>query len=871
MKQIITLFIFLSGILTIYAQTWDVTDFSQYPAEAKFTGTYPEQATDSGFPEFSWDRIPRWVAARSTIAFTDEQINSIANNYQLVMLEKANQQGFSTIDEGIINASTRLKAVNPNIKTLFYWNSQLGYTGYASDSMYLANAWDWTQHTTDEDGNEILFLHKGYIYWYNFEVEAMREWWLAEALKMARHPMIDGVFLDKCFGPNISLYDENDYPVDNYADMLIKLNDSVPEGKMIIGNTLRNERDNGSRALMEVLDGSYLERWKMFNRNYPSRQSEADAIAVSMQLMREALLKGKIITLQTSPESDDETMPTTYEEKQVYTQNNVYFPLAVFLIVAEENAYFSITTGVNAHPTASTEVWDASFIKEFGYKLGPPLSDPVKNGYEYSRSYENLDVWVNIETKETRFEWKELPPIPTVIVPSKNLALSGIATHSSPESPGEASRAIDGDTNGSYSAGSTSWTTSAANAWWQVELDDTYMIDEITIFGRTDECCKDRTKNFTVSVLDANDSVTYSESFESYPDPSVSFFANGVEGKTIKIQLNESGPIFLAEVQVYSPRDTLRLLVKDAITEQNLSDVEISFDDSSYFFDQAGEISFLMTTGVYTFTFTKQGYNTITQEINFAKDSTLIINMSEEPPFKCSFQVIDSKSKEILPNVLMHINGNDYTTDDEGVVAIELNRGTYECSLNKDGYISTNQSIVVSEDTSIILELIKETYNLKLQIKSAETLVNLQGAMVTVNDSVYEANNQGVVSLVLDYGEYIYTVYKEGYTAIKDSLVLNSDIDKIILLNSSISRMQESSVDEIEICSNPIDGNYIKVKSQLNRLIDYRIFSIAGELKASDKIDSGINTIDVSEYTPGIYFIKFEDDNNMIIKKIIIE
>ncbi len=80
--------------------------------------------------------------------------------------------------------------------------------------------------------------------------------------------------------------------------------------------------------------------------------------------------------------------------------------MAVFLIIAEENAYFSYTTGVNAL-SSSSDVWDTSFIDEFQYFLGEPLGNPKKNGYIYERSFENLDLWVNIETKETVFNWKD--------------------------------------------------------------------------------------------------------------------------------------------------------------------------------------------------------------------------------------------------------------------------------------------------------------------------------------------------------------------------------------------------------------------------------------------------------------------------------
>ena len=56
-------------------------------------------------------------------------------------------------------------------------------------------------------------------------------------------------------------------------------------------------------------------------------------------------------------------------------------------------------------------MWNTSFIDEFHYFLGEPLADLVKNGYIYERSFENLDLCVNSETKETNFNWKDKTPL----------------------------------------------------------------------------------------------------------------------------------------------------------------------------------------------------------------------------------------------------------------------------------------------------------------------------------------------------------------------------------------------------------------------------------------------------------------------------
>ena len=137
-------------------------------------------------------------------------------------------------------------------------------------------------------------------------------------------------------------------------------------------------------------------------------------------------------------------------------------------------------------------------------------------------------------------------------VPSGNLALTGAASQSSTAFNGVASRAIDGNTDGNYNDDSVTHTNSEANAWWEVDLGTTYPIGDINIFNRTNNCCVDRLTNFTVSVVSANGTTTFSQSFNSVPNPSITVNAGGALGTIVRVELNENNtPLSLAEVEVF--------------------------------------------------------------------------------------------------------------------------------------------------------------------------------------------------------------------------------------------------------------------------------------------------------------------------------
>jgi len=384
---------------------WEATDLSLHGTGPTYSDIYPAQATSRQalFPYFSWDTVPRWLAVRNHAAYTDQQIASIADHYQLVMLEKANEAGFDSVDEGIKDTAARLKQLNPDIKTLFYWNTQIHYTGYSSDDDYEDNKFAWSELLEDDE----LYLFKDLYYWYDESQQGLRDWWVNFPVEVASDDNIDGVFIDKMPKAAVDTLFENEEPVSDYVRMINQLSESLPEDKMLIGNNLRGERHNASRAFMALLDGSYLERWNYtLDYDFPS-QTKADAISLSMQLMREALAQGKMINFQTDPQTD-EAVPDSYEDKQDYMAKHVDFPLAIFLIIAEKNAFFSYQLGVNATPSAEN-IWDTSYIPEFNRPLGTPLGDPVKDGYIFTRSYEYVDVWVDVESQQAVLTWRDTP------------------------------------------------------------------------------------------------------------------------------------------------------------------------------------------------------------------------------------------------------------------------------------------------------------------------------------------------------------------------------------------------------------------------------------------------------------------------------
>ena len=144
----------------------------------------------------------------------------------------------------------------------------------------------------------------------------------------------------------------------------------------------------------------------------------------------------------------------------------------------------------------------------------------------------------------------EPEPQPNPTIGNENIAPEGTSSQSSTAHGGLASRAIDRNTNGNWGNASVTHTNNESQPWWEVDWSEDKVINEIRIYNRTN-CCLDRLTNFTVSVLDNNGGTVFSQSYSDAPDPLLSINVAGNIGRTVRVQLNGTNPLSLAEVEVY--------------------------------------------------------------------------------------------------------------------------------------------------------------------------------------------------------------------------------------------------------------------------------------------------------------------------------
>ena len=143
---------------------------------------------------------------------------------------------------------------------------------------------------------------------------------------------------------------------------------------------------------------------------------------------------------------------------------------------------------------------------------------------------------------------------------SSNLALGKNTSQSSTTFNGFSYRAVDGRTNGIYTAGTTTHTANELEPWWEVDLGGIYGISEIDIWNRTDVCCSHRLSNFYILVSDVP--FTSNVISDNLVDPNVKAFFQGtlagspstfpieVTGRYVRVQLQGLNVLSITEVEV---------------------------------------------------------------------------------------------------------------------------------------------------------------------------------------------------------------------------------------------------------------------------------------------------------------------------------
>ena len=138
------------------------------------------------------------------------------------------------------------------------------------------------------------------------------------------------------------------------------------------------------------------------------------------------------------------------------------------------------------------------------------------------------------------------------VLRAENIAWKKQATQSSTAYGGNANRALDGNTNSSYSQNSVTHTNFEKQAWWQVDLGRSEQVGLVRLFNRGDGELAKRLSNFDVILYDEKRQEVSKQFVKQLTSNQLDVQFNGKIGRYVRVQLrHEHQALSLAEVEVF--------------------------------------------------------------------------------------------------------------------------------------------------------------------------------------------------------------------------------------------------------------------------------------------------------------------------------
>lgn len=176
----------------------------------------------------------------------------------------------------------------------------------------------------------------------------------------------------------------------------------------------------------------------------------------------------------------------------------------------------------------------------------------------------------------------------------------------------------------------------------------------------------------------------------------------------------------------------------------------------------SGQAIIKLKSGNYSYTVQKKGYDDLTGSFNVEGQDTFIQRTLVLKHYNVVITVLDSDNSSPAQGAAVNINGSSYPTNERGQAVVSLQNGTYPYTVTKSGYYDGSSSVtVLDSDNSSVISLKARLYNVIMTVKNP-LKEPIKGAIVEINATSYQTQDNGEVSLQLKNGTYPFTVVANG-------------------------------------------------------------------------------------------------------------
>jgi hypothetical protein len=337
-------------------------------------------------PRFSWDTLPVFFHSSNASGPVNAEALKFMAKFPMVTIEKfqgpcghkhptpdCNQEA------QIINVLKGVKALNPNVSTVFYYNSVLDFPQYKLHGIMLEEAKkDPSVLLHDATGSLVKMHGPGAVCdVFDFSNSRTRELFIQECINATQSGYVDGCFADRSVGgidKGIKLTEEKAAAyAAGHVKVLTDLQTALGEGPLIANHAYGPPHDPMQPG---SVDFAMME---FFYANNASIQS---------LLLSSANGRGVQAHGQRSRDA-----------------------LAAFLIGAGYRAFYGVGDWLTSHSN-----FDDHWMTEFELPLGAPLADAIyspANGGIWTRRFEHVNVTFALKGSKGTIQGWSPSPAPT--------------------------------------------------------------------------------------------------------------------------------------------------------------------------------------------------------------------------------------------------------------------------------------------------------------------------------------------------------------------------------------------------------------------------------------------------------------------------
>jgi len=396
-KNVVLACIFASSVLVSEGKVQGRSGRSQLDQRSLRISDGSRFAAKDFYPEFSWETTPRYfMFGDKNRVLRPEQVRFIAEQTGFICIEKSHgMKPLGTAELGAKHEAAAFKKINPDVKVLFYFNAAYAwpYTTYNKD---------FTKERIDKNPKLKKFLitnpktgalvkRFNVAYCYDILNPDFRDWWVKTVAKGVKESGCDGVFIDQMHG-NVNLRKNKQAEIEKaMGKMMGALKKRMAPDKILLAN---NAYSDNAKYVYPVSDAIMFE-------NYATVKSSKESLLAEWGQMLRNAKEGKISVFRLGVEGTGRRNLKPNMPK--LSQKKLEFSLACYLIGAQPYSYFMYSWGWKLSSGALVD------YSEFKKPLGPPKGVYLRttpDGWDFTREFEHVSVWVNTETRQAKITWR---------------------------------------------------------------------------------------------------------------------------------------------------------------------------------------------------------------------------------------------------------------------------------------------------------------------------------------------------------------------------------------------------------------------------------------------------------------------------------